>query len=136
MNHESIARRDYRDLVIEDQAYELAMQDERINSLEESLGDAQHTIAELTDVLADVTLQNIKLKWIADYRLRHNPDLLDTLTRAAKAGAGRASFSDEGEAPAQIHSRMNLTRRAQVISHDNLRSNPNIIGGTEGSPCH
>ncbi len=44
------------------------------------------TNAQLIDVIADLAFENFRLSLVADYRLRHNPDLLDTLTTAAKYG--------------------------------------------------
>ena len=82
----SVPRSSVADLVIQDLAAENAMLSERVASLEADTRTYHELNAALVDVIADLAYRNYLLCAVAEYRCQHNPDLLDLVMDAAKAG--------------------------------------------------
>lgn len=55
-----------------------------ITALADENAELHETNVALIDLLAELTYRNFLLSMVADYRCRHNPDLLDTLAQAAR----------------------------------------------------
>jgi FtsZ-binding cell division protein ZapB len=62
-----------------------------ITMLADEVAELREQNRSLIDTIADLAVENFQLRLVAEYRLKHNPDLLDTLVSAAKYGAKRAA---------------------------------------------